>query len=85
MRLISIAAVLIIVVSAPGFAATFGGTVINDAGEPIEGVNVLTNINTLSTITDKDGRFTLVTDGEKPAYLTFSHVSYQPEFLHARP
>jgi len=81
MRLISIAAVLIIVVSAPGFAATFGGTVINDAGEPIEGVNVLTNINTLLTITDKDGRFTLVTDGEKPAYLTFSHVSYQPEMI----
>ena len=82
MKLIATTFVTILLLSSTGLAASFSGTVVNSAGEPVGGVNILTNIATLRTITDKDGEFLLEAGLEKPSYLTYSHVSYQPEMIH---
>jgi len=81
MRLLLITLTLFTLLVLPGFGATYSGVVVNSNGDPIEGVNVLTNYSSIVTITETDGRFILNTGVEKPTHLTFSHVSYQPEMI----
>lgn len=65
-------------------AAVFSGKVVDRNGEPIEGVNVLTSISTLSTVSDENGNFTLDAGDQMPSHLTFSHVSYQPNMIYVK-
>ncbi|MCX6830316.1 MAG: TonB-dependent receptor [candidate division Zixibacteria bacterium] len=59
-------------------AAELKGRIVDSGGQPVEGVNVLTDISSLNTVTDRDGRFVLISGTPAPSYLTFSHISFQP-------
>src|SRR5690606_17985937 len=54
------------------------GTVTDQAGEPLIGVNVLVQGTTMGTATDIDGRFELQ-DVNENATLVFSYVGYQTQ------
>jgi iron complex outermembrane receptor protein len=62
-------------------AAVIGGKVTDREGEPIEGVNVQTDLSSLFAVTGEDGSFSLETGKQLPSYLSFSHVSYQPRMI----
>jgi iron complex outermembrane receptor protein len=62
-------------------AGDFRGRVADDNGQPIEGVNILTDISSLNTTTDNKGFFILKSEEIQPSYLSFSHVSFQPFML----
>jgi len=62
-------------------SAELSGTVVNRDGEAIGGINVQTDIKELATESDEYGRFNLVIGDNLPAYVTFSHVSYQPHLV----
>jgi len=66
-------------VSSP--AAFYVGRVTDDNSSPIEGVNIQTDISSLSAVTGSDGRFELNTGELRPEYITFSHVSYLPKMI----
>ncbi|TBN04023.1 TonB-dependent receptor [Hyunsoonleella flava] len=51
------------------------GTVLDNTGFPIPGVNVIVKNTTKGTVTDFDGNFTL-SDVEQGATLTFSYIGY---------
>lgn len=51
------------------------GTVLDNSGFPIPGVNVIVKNTTKGTVTDFDGNFTLA-DVENGATLTFSYIGY---------
>jgi len=65
----------------PVLAGEYRGKVTDEAGNPIEGVNVLTDISSVNTVTGKDGGFYLNTGAQQPSHLTFSHISYQPSMI----
>src|SRR5699024_7423353 len=52
------------------------GTVMDQSGEPLIGVNVLVKGTTKGTATDFDGRF-VIEDINENAILVFSYVGYQ--------
>jgi iron complex outermembrane receptor protein len=82
MKHIAILFSLIVLMTTAGLAAAeFSGRVVNKDGDPIEGVNILTDVLPVLSVTDRDGRFALRVPEESPKYLTFSHVSYRPEML----
>ncbi|HEY9046744.1 MAG TPA: TonB-dependent receptor [Ohtaekwangia sp.] len=57
---------------------TVNGTVRDDSGSPIPGVNILVKSTTLGTTTDADGNFTItVPDGN--AILVFSFIGYSTQ------
>ena len=84
MRYLSGILTTILILASSLTAATYSGKVIDDEGRPIEGVNILSDLNTVNGVTDDEGRFTLETGTSTPAYLSFSHVSYQPEMVKLR-
>ena len=53
----------------------FTGTVIDEAGIPVIGANILVKGTTNGTITDMDGRFTLINVPEN-AILVVSYIGY---------
>lgn len=68
-------------------AATTGeyrGQVIDEIGQPVEGVNILSDIASVNTMTDKDGHFVLSTGDQQPTHITFSHISYQPVMINIK-
>ncbi|MEW5924352.1 MAG: TonB-dependent receptor [Candidatus Zixiibacteriota bacterium] len=75
--------VLFAAVSAP-LAMIIDGTVTDREGNPIEGVNVLTDISSLHSRTDQNGAFELNTGEQIPEHVTFSHVSYQPFMMQVK-
>lgn len=56
---------------------TLTGTVVDDNGVPIPGVNVIVTGTSTGTITDFDGSFTLTADQPLPFALTASSVGYE--------
>lgn len=62
-------------------AAELGGVVVDRDNKAIPGVNIQSHVKGLTTVTDEHGRFTLQTGDSLPAYITFSHVSYQPHLV----
>jgi len=72
---------IILLLSNNIYAAIIGGTVFNSEHKPIEGVTVQTDLQNIRTQTDKNGRFEIEIGTELPSYLTFSHISYQPEMI----
>lgn len=62
------------------FAQTVSGTVLDDAGEPVIGANVIVPGTTVGTITDFDGTFSLtVPDGTEE--LSISYLGYREMLL----
>lgn len=57
---------------------TVSGTVVDQAGEPVIGVNVLVKGSTNGTITDMDGKFSLA-NVDANATLTVSYIGYRTE------
>jgi len=80
-KLISILMVALFVLSSDLSAGIFEGRIIGRDGEPIEGVNIHTNISSLYAKSDHDGKFSLDTGDEQIAHMTFSHVSFQPYMM----
>ncbi len=64
-------------------AATFRGQVVDRDGVAIEGVNIQTDIPTLFTVCDENGKFIFEIGDLVPTYLTFSHISFQPKMISA--
>ncbi|MCX6826070.1 MAG: TonB-dependent receptor [candidate division Zixibacteria bacterium] len=69
---------IIILITGHLIAADWRGQVTDSVGQPIEGVNILSNIPALSAVTDSNGQFLLKVSALSPTKLTFSHISYQP-------
>ncbi len=68
--------VMLLVGAAGASAAQLTGTVIDDTGQPIPGVSVITNVTGKGAVTNHDGRFTLeLTD--QMTRVTFSSVGFQ--------
>lgn len=86
MRYLAIVALLVILFLVPPiFAETYRGIVADRGGNPIGGVNILTDLSSLTAVTADDGRFSIETGLLQPSYLTFSHVSYQPTMISVKP
>lgn len=58
-------------------AQTVTGTVIDESGLPLIGVNVLLKGTSTGTVTDFDGKYQLQVGGQSNATLTFSYVGYE--------
>src|SRR5690606_26103903 len=58
-------------------AQTVTGTVIDESGLPLIGVNVLLKGTSTGTVTDFDGKYQLQVSGQSNATLTFSYVGYE--------
>lgn len=73
-------ALLIIIVLLIGVAgasaAQMTGTVVDDTGQPVPGVSVISNVTGKGAVTDQDGRFVLETT-DQMTRLTFSSVGFQ--------
>jgi iron complex outermembrane receptor protein len=69
---------IIVPLVSSGFGTEITGRVVDQSDQPIENVNIRTNLASVYAVTDAEGRFTLVFGDKQPEYLTFSHVSYQP-------
>ena len=54
------------------------GTIVDENGEPLIGVNVLVKGTTNGVISDFDGNYTLMVDEENPI-LQFSYIGYTPQ------
>lgn len=54
------------------------GQVVDTAGEPLIGVNVLVKGTTIGGITDLDGKFTIVASKANPI-IQFSYIGYKPQ------
>lgn len=54
------------------------GTIVDENGEPLIGVNVLVKGTTNGVISDFDGNYTLMVDEENPV-LQFSYIGYTPQ------
>lgn len=63
-------------------AAQVSGTVTDESGEPLIGVNIVVTGTSTGTITDFDGNYTLP-DVKKGTSLTFSFLGYQPQTVTA--
>lgn len=59
-------------------AVTITGTVSEDNGSPLPGVNILEKATNNGTATDKDGKFTISVSGSD-AILTFSYIGFLTE------
>ncbi len=82
MKYFKAALLLLIILAANNLlGAELKGQAVDNTGKPVEGVNVLTDISSLSAVTDKDGYFTLTYSGTAPTHITFTHISYQPVML----
>lgn len=57
---------------------TVSGTVLNEEGQPIPGVNVLEKETTTGTITNVEGQYTLTVVGEE-SVLVFSFIGYKSQ------
>ena len=60
---------------------TVSGTILDDSGEPLIGVNVLVKGTVLGTITDIDGTFKLSIKSDPPLTLVISSVGYERKEL----
>lgn len=69
---------LLLLACASSWGAQISGQVTDVSGNPIEGVSVLADISSLSTMTDHEGRFIIEFDSQAPTHITFSHISFQP-------
>ncbi|MEQ9466324.1 MAG: TonB-dependent receptor [Ekhidna sp.] len=58
---------------------TVGGTITDDDGEPLIGVNVLVEGTVLGTITDINGKFSLTVQSQPPFNLVISYVGYETQ------
>ena len=81
MKYLYLACIAFLLVIGTISAAELSGVVVDRDGRAISGVNVQTSIKELMTATDEHGRFTLQTGDSLPAFVTFSHVSYQPHLV----
>ncbi len=81
---LNLPALLILLFTFAG-AATFQGQVVDRNGTAIKGVNILTDVSSLFTVTDQNGKFVLETGDTAPSYITFSHVSFQPKMVSVSP
>lgn len=72
---------LLLLLTAVVNAETVEGRVVDPDGKPITGANIQGDNGGLKTETDRNGEFSLETGSVLPAYLTFSHVSYEPEMI----
>jgi len=70
---------LFLFIATPLAAVTYRGQVVDRDGHPVAGVNIVGNRSEVNAITDDDGLFEITADNVK--YLTFSHVSYQPQLV----
>ena len=69
-------AVMLLVGAEGACAAQLVGTVVDDTGQPIPGVSVITNVTGKGAVSDHEGHFTLdLTD--QMSRVTFSSVGYQ--------
>jgi len=57
------------------------GTVIDETGEALIGVNITVKGTTEGTITDLDGKYSLSVSGSNPV-LAFTYIGYQPHEVH---
>jgi len=73
--------VLLILLFSLSNAATFQGWVVDRDGTAIEGVNIQTGIFSLYTVSNQSGEFVLETGDLIPSYMTFSHISFQPQMI----
>ncbi len=83
-RIISIILVAAALLSGEIMAGEYQGQVLDQDGRPVEGVNVLTDLSLINTVTDKEGHFDLMTADQQPSHLTFSHISYQPVMMNVK-
>src|SRR5690606_5560092 len=60
------------------YAATISGTVTDQSGEPLIGVNIQVKGTTTGTVTDFDGQYTLDNVSDD-AILVFSYIGYQTQ------
>lgn len=62
--------------AAPIPPVTITGTITNEKGEPFPGVTVRVKGSKVGTVTDKDGKYSIIAD--RGAVLVFTYVGYQP-------
>ena len=75
---------LLFVFSAGAFAQmTVQGTVMDAAGEPVIGANIVVQGSTQGTITDFDGNYSLEV-AEGATVLVFSYIGMQPQEMAAK-
>ncbi|MCK0131559.1 TonB-dependent receptor [Flavobacteriaceae bacterium F08102] len=55
---------------------TIKGTVLDELGQPLPGVNVIVKGSKLGVSTDADGTYQLVLNGDRNTVLTFSYIGY---------
>ena len=55
------------------------GTVIDELGEPMIGVNVVVKGTTNGTVTDLDGKFSVVVDAGEKTVLVYSFIGYKTQ------
>jgi len=60
---------------------TIKGVVLNERNESVKYVTIGIEGDSIGTITDKDGHFTLTLPSSRKDLLVFTHVSYQPQKL----
>lgn len=74
------ALLMLLLCSTPGFAQSksVNGSVIDSAGEPLVGVNVAVKGSTTGTISDVEGKYTLLVPDNK-AIIVFSFIGYKTE------
>ncbi|SDG73724.1 SusC/RagA family TonB-linked outer membrane protein [Psychroflexus sediminis] len=78
MRTIKLLGLLLMLLPISIFAqSTVSGTVVNDNGMPIPGVNILVKNTTKGTTTDFDGNYSI--DLEKGETLSFSYIGYRTQ------
>lgn len=68
--------VLILLLSLPSYAFDLSGQVVDENGDPIIGVSVVTDVNGVGTATDEAGSFTLP-ENTAITRITFSAVGYR--------
>jgi iron complex outermembrane receptor protein len=82
MRLIiAIFIAIILILSNSAFSFELKGKIVDTEGNPVAGVNIQSDISSLSTVSTNDGHFNLKSGDQKPTYLTFSHVSFKPVMI----
>lgn len=71
---------LVIALLTPIVSADIKGQIVDEAGDPIGGVSVLTNLTGVGTISRSNGFFKL-SDNNEISTLTFSSVGYKPQIV----
>ncbi|MDH6343219.1 TonB-linked SusC/RagA family outer membrane protein [Parabacteroides sp. PFB2-12] len=64
---------------------TLQGSVLDETGEPLLGVNIMVKGTTLGAVTDIDGNFILTLNKNEPVTIQVSYIGYQTQELRVSP